>query len=62
MDSLVRITKNINFGDLRTGSKQPIDVYEEQMNSWVFRALNQLAAQSTEYSQNRCALSTVLHQ
>ena len=32
MDNLIRITKNITFGDLKSGRKSPIDVYEEQIN------------------------------
>jgi len=43
MDSLIRITKSITFEDLRSGRKSPIDVYEEQINSWLFRPLEQLA-------------------
>lgn len=42
MDKLIRITKNITFDDLKIGRKTPIDVYEEQMNSWLFRPLSQL--------------------
>lgn len=56
MDSLIRITKNINFGDLRSGRKKPIDVYEEQMNSWVFRPLNQLAADRQNSFENGYAM------
>jgi hypothetical protein len=36
MDNLVRITKDITFGDLKSGRKLPIDVYEQQINSWLF--------------------------
>ena len=43
MDSLILITKNISFADLTSGRKSPIDVYDEQMGSWVFRPLQQLA-------------------
>ena len=43
MDNLVRITKNINFGDLRQGRKTSIDVYEEQIKSWLFKPLKDLA-------------------
>lgn len=43
MDNLIKITKNITFGDLKAGRKSPIDVYEEQIDSWLFRPLEQLA-------------------
>ena len=43
MDSLILITKNISFADLTSRRKSSIDVYEEQMKSWIFRPLQQLA-------------------
>lgn len=43
MDNLIRITKNITFADLKEGRKTPIDVYEEQMNSWLFKPLESLS-------------------
>lgn len=43
MDNLIRITKSITFEDLKLGRKSPVDVYEEQINSWLFRPLEQLA-------------------
>ncbi|HET6244821.1 MAG: hypothetical protein H0V01_10700 [Bacteroidetes bacterium] len=52
MDSLIRITKNITFEDLRTGRKSPIDVYEEQMISWLFRPLEQLATDKQNSFEN----------
>lgn len=52
MDNLIRITKNITFGDLKSGRKSPIDVYEEQMNSWLFRSLEQLALDKKQSFEN----------
>jgi len=40
MDNLIRITKTITFGNLESGRKSPIDVYEEQMKSWLFRTIS----------------------
>jgi hypothetical protein len=56
MDSLIRITKNITFGDLRSGRKSPIDVYEEQMNSWLFRPIEQLASDKKNNFENGYAM------
>lgn len=56
MDNLIRITKNITFGDLRSGRKSPIDVYEEQMNSTLFRPLEQLAADKENSFENGYAM------
>ena len=52
MDNLVRITKNITIGDLKSGRKSPIDVYEEQMNCWLFRPLEQLALDKKQSFEN----------
>lgn len=52
MDRLIRITKNITFEDLKTGRKSPIDVYEEQIKSWLFRPLDQLALDKVESFEN----------
>jgi len=56
MDSLIRITKNITFDDLKKGRKSPVDVYEEQMNSWLFRPLDQLAADRQNTFENGYAM------
>ncbi len=55
-DSLIRITKNISFSDLRTGKKSPIDVYEEQMSSWLFKPIEQLASARSESFENGYAM------
>lgn len=52
MDRLVRITKNITFEDLITGRKTPIDVYEEQINSWLFEPLKQLSVNKSATFEN----------
>lgn len=56
MDNLIRITKNITFGDLKSGRKSPIDVYEEQINNWLFRPLDQLALDRKESFENGYAM------
>ena len=56
MDNLIRITKNITFGDLKSGRKSHIDVYEEQMNSWLFRPTDQLAADKENSFENGYAM------
>lgn len=56
MDNLIRITKNITFGDLKSGRKSPIDVYEEQINNWLFRPLEQLALDRKESFENGYAM------
>ena len=56
MDTLIRITKNITFGDLKSGRKLPIDVYEEQMNSWLFRPIEQLADDKQNSFENGYAM------
>jgi hypothetical protein len=56
MDNLIRITKNITFSDLKAGRKSPIDVYEEQINSWLFRPLEQLANDKTISFENGYAM------
>jgi hypothetical protein len=43
MDNLIRITRDITFNELKTGRKKPIDVYEEQMEEWLFKPLEQLS-------------------
>lgn len=52
MDNLIRITKNITFEDLKSGRKSPIDVYEEQVNSWLFRPLEKLAIDKQNSFEN----------
>ena len=52
MDNLIRITKTITFADLKSGRKSPIDVYEEQMNSWLFRPIEQLASEKINSFEN----------
>ena len=56
MDSLIRITKNITFDDLKKGRKSPVDVYEEQMKSWLFRPLEQLATDKQNTFENGYAM------
>lgn len=56
MDNLIRITKNITFEDLKLGRKSPIDVYEEQINNWLFRPLEQLALDKTTSFENGYAM------
>ena len=56
MDSLIRITKNINFADLRSGRKLPVDVFEEQMQSWIIRPLEQLSADRINSFENGYAM------
>lgn len=51
-DNLIRITKNITFSDLKSGRKSPIDVYEEQMNTWLFRPLGQLSLDKKQSFEN----------
>lgn len=55
-ENLVRITKNITFSDLKSGRKSPIDVYEEQMNSWLFRPLEQLSLDKKQSFENGYAM------
>lgn len=52
MDNLILITKNITFEDLRTGKKSPIDVYQEQMSSWLFKPLDQLSKNKENSFEN----------
>lgn len=52
MDKLILITKNITFDDLKTGKKTPIDVYEEQIMSWIFKPLEQLASDKKNSFEN----------
>ena len=56
MDNLIRITKNITFEDLKLGLKSAIDVYEEQMRSWLFRPIEQLAADKVNTFENGYAM------
>ncbi|WP_306568068.1 hypothetical protein [Flavobacterium lindanitolerans] len=56
MDKLIRITKNITFNDLRTGRKSPIDVYAEQIDSWLFRPLRQLSEDKQTTFENGYAM------
>lgn len=56
MDKLIRISKNITFDDLKTGRKSPIDVYEEQMNSWLIRPLRQLSEDKKVTFENGYAM------
>jgi hypothetical protein len=56
MDKLIRITRNITFDDLKSKRKSPIDVYEEQMHSWLFRPLKQLADDKNETFENGYAM------
>ncbi|NOT74423.1 MAG: hypothetical protein HOP08_05800 [Cyclobacteriaceae bacterium] len=60
MDNLIRITKNITFSDLRSGQKTPIDVYEEQMNSWLFRPIEQLATDKSSFENGYAMLGLEL--
>lgn len=55
-ENLVRITKNITFGDLRSGRKSPIDVYEEQIESWIFKPLDQLSLDKINSFENGYAM------
>lgn len=56
MDQLIRITKNITFADLKSGKKTPLDVYSEQMESWIFRPLVQLASDKKVTFENGYAM------
>lgn len=56
MDHLVRITKNITFYDLKTGRKSPVDVYEEQLKSWLFTPLEKLAEDKVNSFENGYAM------
>lgn len=56
MDNLIRITRNITFEDLKLGRKSPIDVYEEQINNWLLRPLEQLALDKTNSFENGYAM------
>jgi hypothetical protein len=56
MDNLIRITKNITFGDLKSGRKSAIDVYEEQMHRWLFKPIEQLAADKENSFENGYAM------
>lgn len=56
MDKFVRITKNISFEDLKKNRKTPIDVYEEQINCWLFTPLKQLSEDKTFYFENGYAM------
>jgi hypothetical protein len=59
MDNLVRITKNITFGDLKSGRKSAIDVYEEQIKSWLIRPLEQLAIDKSKSFENGYAILAI---
>ncbi|PZF72574.1 hypothetical protein [Taibaiella soli] len=56
MDNLIRITKSITFGDLRSGRKSPIDVYNEQIKSLLFGPLEQLALDKWQSFENGYAM------
>ena len=56
MDNLIRITKNITFGDLRQGRKTSIDVYEEQIKSWLIKPLKDLAKDKKNSFENGYAM------
>lgn len=56
MDNLIRITKNITFGDLRQGRKNSIDVYEEQIKSWIIKPLKVLAKDKINSFENGYAM------
>lgn len=56
MDNLIRITKNITFGDLRQGRKTSIDVYEEQIKSWIIKPLKDLAKDKKNCFENGYAM------
>jgi hypothetical protein len=56
MDNLIRITKNITFGDLRQGRKTSIDVYEEQIKSWLIKPLKDLAKDKKYSFENGYAM------
>jgi len=56
MDNLIRITKNITFKDLTTGKVTPVDVYQEQMYSWLFRPIEQLSTDIKNTFENGYAM------
>jgi len=56
MDKLVYITRNITFDDLNSGRKSPIDVYEEQMYSWIFNPIKQLSYDKENSFENGYAM------
>lgn len=56
MDNLIRITKNITFEDLKSGRKSPIDVYEEQIQRWLFQPLELLAIDKEKNFENGYAM------
>jgi hypothetical protein len=56
MDDLIRITKKITFGDLRQGRKTSIDVYEEQIKSWLIKPLKDLAKDKKNNFENGYAM------
>jgi len=56
MDQFVRITKNITFADLRSGKKQDVDAFEEQIKSWLLNPISLLASNSDTCFENGYAM------
>lgn len=60
MDNLIRVTRNITFEDLRSGRKSVIDVYEEQINVWLFKPIKQLALDKKSFENGYAMLALEL--
>lgn len=56
MDSLIYITRNITFEDLKSGKKRPLDVYEEQIKAWLIKPIEILAKGKTNNIENGYAM------
>lgn len=49
---LIRITKDITFEDLKSGKISSIDVYKQQISSWLFNSLEQLSLDKKSNFEN----------